>query len=104
MYFLSLGVKGLITSNIFQELQEMRYAYNRARKQLHEKVRGAWGILYRAGGGGGGGGTHNIFRWECATQSWKPLYPISDQNLRLSIPYFRRDSQCIPYFSHCEVW
>ena len=31
-------------------------------------------------------------------------YPISDQNILFSIPYFRPDSKCIPYFRPCDVW
>ena len=41
---------------------------------------------------GGGGGTHNIFGWGCTPDPENP-YPISDQKLQFSIPYFRPDSQ-----------
>ena len=44
------------------------------------------------GGGGGGGGVLLIFLGGGVLPGPENPYPISDQNIRFSIPYFRPDS------------
>ena len=45
------------------------------------------------GGGGGGGALLMMFFGGGMLPSPENLYPISNQNIRFSIPYFRPDSQ-----------
>ena len=49
--------------------------------------------------GRGEGGIHNdFFRRECAARSWKPLPYFRPRIYDFSIPHFKPDSKCTPYF------
>ena len=56
---------------------------------MHEQLSPQWG----GGGGGGGRGEYSMFLGGGVPPGPENLYPISDQNIRFSIPYFRPDSQ-----------
>ena len=59
-----------------------------------------WDVMHSPGppstpegpGAGGGGGNSRKIGWGCAADFLKHCtYPISDQNLLFSLPYFRHD-------------
>ena len=52
----------------------------------------------------GPGGVLTIFLGGGVPPGPENPYPISDQTIRFSVPYFRPDSKCIPYFRPCDVW
>ena len=92
------------TGNIKQAIQSCN---TRARAMFSWKIICSFSIVIPSSQWGVRGGERRvliIFLGGGVPPSPKNPYPISDQNIRFSIPYFRPYSQNVCPISDCDVW